>query len=387
MARPKQSPTKAPLLADAPSLGADPDSSPPESDPPPRDALDNAIRITLRNPANLRALVLNLLPNLQGKLDFDRLELLDRETIQFNWRGRERDLLVRLPFLDASRSGEVLICILLEHQSREDLLMSLRMVLYFAFYWDQQWRQWLSRKKKGRGRRSPLKLEFIIPIVFHTGERPWSSPRSFTDLFDAPEELQPLAPSWPILYWDLARHSVEELLEAEDAWFPVWAVFRAAREPAGKFQAIVRKAVERIRPPSSPDHSRWYDLMNLLIRLGLRKRPAKERQSLTQLILRNLPESRDQMEVTAMAVTIEREVWEQGRLAGLQEGRQEGRQEGEIAAFHRIIEKHLVRRFGKIPARVRKMIRDTTDLERLETALDHALRAESIDEFSIEDDH
>ena len=62
---------------------------------------DRAIRTQLENPANLRELVTEIVPDLAGRMDFERRELLGREFLLEDWRGRESDLLFRVPYRTA----------------------------------------------------------------------------------------------------------------------------------------------------------------------------------------------------------------------------------------------------------------------------------------------
>lgn len=89
---------------------------------------DRLFRRELQVPANLRELIEDLDDELAARLDFDRVQLWKREHIFEDWRHFERDL----PFLVPYRSEpgrQVLLCLLLEHQSQADRLMPLRMLV------------------------------------------------------------------------------------------------------------------------------------------------------------------------------------------------------------------------------------------------------------------
>ena len=96
----------------------------------PRDFADHISRESLKNLENLRDLVSAALPEIAGGFVFERAELLDREFSLEDWRRRESDLLFRIPFRDGDTELETLICVLLEHQSKPDVRMPLRLLLY-----------------------------------------------------------------------------------------------------------------------------------------------------------------------------------------------------------------------------------------------------------------
>src|SRR5262245_3980462 len=114
--------------------------------PPLHNFPDRAFRMALEHPQNLRDAVAAALPDLAPRLDFAHGEYLRPEFLLQDWRGREADLLFRVPYLDPSGAAEpVLICLLLEQQSRPDPLMPLRILLYAVLFWEQQRKEYEAR--------------------------------------------------------------------------------------------------------------------------------------------------------------------------------------------------------------------------------------------------
>src|SRR5437773_435275 len=138
----------------------------------PHDFPDRAMREALVHPDNLRALLRQVAPDVADRLDYSRLEIVQRPYFLDDWRRRDNDVLVRLPFRDAQR--ELLVCVLIEHQSTTDLVMPLRVLVYAMLFWEQQWKQW----EDGHDRGVPLRLTPVLPVVFHTGPQPWDTSRS-----------------------------------------------------------------------------------------------------------------------------------------------------------------------------------------------------------------
>src|SRR5690242_4085343 len=87
----------------------------------------------LEDPTNLRDLLRILEPALAERLDFSRAVRENRSFVPADLQKRETDLLFRVPFSGQSRAGaEVWVYLLLEHQSRRDRLMPLRLYQYLG---------------------------------------------------------------------------------------------------------------------------------------------------------------------------------------------------------------------------------------------------------------
>jgi hypothetical protein len=140
-----------------------------------------------------------------------------------DWRRRESDLLFRVPFRTPEPAPPALVCVLVEHQSVPDPPMPLRMLLYAVLYWEREWKAWEAAHPRGQ----PLELTPVLPVVFHTGTEPWRTNRELAELFVGPPELRPVAPHWPLLFWELAEHSTASLLASSSAWLRCMAVIRA----------------------------------------------------------------------------------------------------------------------------------------------------------------
>lgn len=133
---------------------------------------DRLFRRELQVPANLRELIEDLDRELAARLDFDRVQLLKREHIFEDWRHFQRDLPFLIPYRGHPRR-QLMLCLLLEHQSQADRAMPLRMRVNGSMFWENEWKAWAA----GRRKAGPLKLTPIVPIVFHTGLTRWRHPR------------------------------------------------------------------------------------------------------------------------------------------------------------------------------------------------------------------
>jgi hypothetical protein len=197
-------------------------------DPPLHDFPDRAIRRMLEHPANLRDLISVVLPDLVARFDFTRIEIIPSRFLLDDWRRRESDLFVRLPFL-SDEQPPVLVALLIEHQSEPDIWMPLRTLLYTVLAWDEEWKAWAA----GHEPRARARLTPVVAIVFHTGGRRWRWRRRLADLLDAPEPLRPLMPRWQPHILNLGEQSAEAWLAAKEEFLAAMAVVRAERAGAG----------------------------------------------------------------------------------------------------------------------------------------------------------
>ena len=217
-------------------------------DPPLRDFPDRAIRRLLMDPRNLRDLVADVAGELAAALDLERTEVLDRAFLLEDWRRRESDLLFRVPFCTPEAAPPALVCVLVEHQSAPDPTMPLRMLLYAVLYWERQWKAWEEAHPRGQ----PLGLTPVLPVVFHTGLEPWRTNRELAELFVGPARLRPVAPHWPLLFWELAGHSTEGLLASSSAWLRSLAVIRAEEDDPRRSRPCSRRSCGAWKRSAAP---------------------------------------------------------------------------------------------------------------------------------------
>jgi len=331
---------------------------------------DRLFRRGLQIPANLRELIEDLDSELAGRLDFDRMQLREREHIFEDWRRFERDL----PFLIPYRSepdGYLLLCVLLEHQSQPDRLMPLRMLVNGSMFWESEWKAWEACDPKP----GPLELTPIVPVVFHTGLTRWLSNRTLAELVRGPEELRQLAPHWPIRFWDLADRTADRLLAAPSPWLNVLAVVRATNDDSARFQAVFAAAVERLAGLATRERMRWRELMWMLISWAVRRRPRHERPALVETAFEHQPNTDSQEETRIMITTLGQTLEEWAEERGIERG--------QLTNSRRLLRRFLENRFGPLPDDLRERIDQTTDLARLEEAILQSPSLRSLDELEL----
>ena len=141
---------------------------------------------------HLEGLLGILLGPLVEAFDFERVEQVNRSFISDELRTQESDMVFSLPFRTPTQTCEqVIVYLLIEHQSTVDRSMELRLLSYMVQIWMEERRQWTEAKQpEGEWRLTP-----IVPIVFYTGSGEWKAPLSLTALYGHPRSPHPLRPN------------------------------------------------------------------------------------------------------------------------------------------------------------------------------------------------
>lgn len=117
-------------------------------------------------------------------------------------------MLCEIPYRNDA-AHQTLVCVFVEHQTQTDWLVPLKTLIYAVLYWEWQWRP----HEKAPTPRPTLEFTPLIPIVLFTGPRPWGSTRQLRDLFTGPPDVIRHVPDWQPVFWELAGHTTDEILQ------------------------------------------------------------------------------------------------------------------------------------------------------------------------------
>ena len=272
---------------------------------------DRSARWLFQDKQYVRGLVEIVASELVAFLDFDQLTLLNRSFISDTLREQESDLVFSVPFRRGSETDELLIYILLEHQSTVDPLMGFRVLFYMTQLWDAQRRDWEADEVP----RDERRLRPILPMVLYTGERRWSAPLTLTDIMDIPDILSRFVPQFDTLFL-----SVKETDEADltKTGHPLGWLLTVLQKEGGSREALSEALVQALSQLNLLDvtesEQRHRAIMYLLL-LILHRRPAEEHKELLTLVERHTEE----MEVSPMAQSMAEVLLEQGVERGARE--------------------------------------------------------------------
>ncbi len=340
--------------------------------PPVHDFPDRAFRDALEQIANLRDVLVEAVPDIASHLVFEQAEYIKPAFLLEDWRGRESDLLCLIPYRVSDTTEEmVLICVLLEHQSRSDPLMPLRVLLYAMLFWEQQWKEY----ERGHEDRAALRLTPVIPIVFHTGLRDWSSNRSLADLFEGPEALRAYAPQWPLVFWDLAAHTPEQLLASDGPFAQFLAIVRAEQSDAERFRQIFTQLAEQLEPLAGQDKMRWRDLLWLMVSWVVQRRSQEEGEALSRTLAEKQRDLALREEVQTMS--------EATKKTWIQVEAEKAETRVALRSQREILTAVLTDRFGELPESIQTLIQNCDQIDRLRGAILQAYKIKSLDEFNL----
>ena len=133
----------------------------------------------------MRGLIEILASELVDLIDFSRLELQNTNFLSSKLQEQISDMIFSVPFKSGTETDELLIYILIEHQSSVDVSMGFRLLFYMMNIWDAQRQRW----GQDNGSKSEWRLRPILPIVFYSGDRRWHVPLSVTAIMDIPQVL------------------------------------------------------------------------------------------------------------------------------------------------------------------------------------------------------
>jgi hypothetical protein len=283
-------------------------------------------------------------------------------------------LLYRIPFRHDDGEQWVLVCILLEHQSAPDPRMPLRLLLYAVLYWEREWKAWEDHHEEGES----LRLSPILPLVFHTGPRPWGTNRTMADLLRMPEALRPFAPEWQVVFWNLSGQTSEALRQASGAFVQALAVLRSDRDDLTTFLETWRRVTQGWEALHDSEPIRWYDLMRFVIAWALWRRPQHEREQVRAAIQASQPDPARHQEVRAMSESMAMTWGEE-----MQQKVAQARVEGVLRSRQEDVRVILQRRFGPLPEALIQRIEKTEDHERLKACILQAMTMNSLEELQL----
>ena len=275
---------------------------------------DRSLRRLLQDPGYVRYLVGLLAPELLGHLDFDRGVQQNRSFIAEDLRQREADVLLRVGFRETIAHEVLHICILIEHQSRPEWLMRLRMLIYMIRIWEDEYRQ-LEARTEDQQPFSP-----ILPILFYTGSDRWTAPMPLTEVFNVPEILQRFVPTFDVLFLDVKRTAEETLTESGHPFGWLLRVLQEEHADETAFRHALEVAASQIGRLAGREDTQLREALNYLILLIFHRRSEDERGAFIDIVKQ---QTQDETEVEIMAQTAADTLIEHGKEIGIAQSTRE----------------------------------------------------------------
>jgi predicted transposase/invertase (TIGR01784 family) len=294
-------------------------------------------------------LLASVLPeDLARRIDLGSLEPRSTKFTGPHLSTRHSDLL----FVTKLDGREVLIYVLIEHQSTSEPLMMVRLLLYMALTWDG----YLREHKPARY------VPPILPVVVHHSESGWRAARRFEDVIE-PETLEVegvlrYVPRFEMILDDLSKATDEELkgrglalLQALALW-----VLRDARNP-DRFLAHLSAWAELLEELA--DDPAEVRALEVLMRYLTKVLGADRADEVRQRLLLLAPGAERAMQSIA-------DMWEQ-------KGIEKGIEKGQQSVIRRLLEK----KFGPLPESIVARL-DAAPAAELEQYAERLLNAQTL---------
>ena len=332
---------------------------------------DKSAKWLLSNPEHLRGLLEIIGSDLSSSLDFSKVERVNTTFVADNLREQESDLVFLLPFRDTDEI-EVLIYILIEHQSTVDPVMGFRLLFYMCQVWDQQRQQWISENVP----KSEWRFRPIIPVVFYTGSQAWQTPPSLEALMDVPQALLRFLPRFETLFLSVKTEPDANLVKTDSPFGWLMTVFKHEDVPeTAVFVSALERFGEHLGTLSDSERGAWEQAIYYLYLLVFYRRSVEERSTLEQIV----SEHQKALKLSEQEVELMQSMAEHYLQQGIEQGIEQGIVKGKQEAVLRLLRL----RFQNVPEVFTERIAGIDSLTALDTLLEQMMTAESLDELQV----
>ena len=332
---------------------------------------DRSARWLLQDRENVRGLIEIVASELAALIDFNRLTQLNRSFVSDALREQESDIIFRVPFHRGAEANELLIYILIEHQSTVDTTMGFRVLFYMTQIWDSQRREWESKNIP----KSEWRLRPILPIVFYTGQQRWNTPLALTGIMDIPDVLSRFVPTFDTLFLNVKETDAANFTRTGHPLGWLLTVLQKENADKTSITGALLDAISHLNALGTEQAAQRRRAIVYLILLILHRRPSKEQEELLALV----NEHTDTMEVETMAQSI----IELSERRGERRGEKRGEKRGETRAKQAAVLKLLQIRFDSIPESFISEITSIRSLSRLDLLFERVATAQTLDEIEL----
>ncbi len=273
-----------------------------------------------------------------------------------------------VPFRSESETDELLIYILIEHQSTVDVTMGFRVLFYMTQIWDFQRREWESNNIPKR----EWRFRPILPIVFYTGEQRWQTPLTFQGLMDVPDMFAKFVPEFDTLFLSVKCTDPSTLTKTDHPFGWLLTVLQKEHADKQEIRAALIEAVTHINTLEPEKVQQWRRSIFYLYLLIIHRRSAEEHDELKTLVHQHIQETSYREEGEKMVQTMAEHLIEQGETRGRTQAKRED------------ILKLLRLRFETVPESVAHKISAIRSLSCLDSLFEKAATAQTLDDFDWE---
>jgi hypothetical protein len=268
------------------------------------------------------------------------------------------------PFLDDSTATEreLIIYILIEHQSSVDPTIPFRVLSYIIQVWDRQRREWENNSVPMKNWR----FRPILPIVFYTGSQNWNSSLNMRQLVDLPLVLERFIPTHEILFLNVRDIPSEQLMMENNPFSWILRVLQKENSNEVEFEDELKLIVEGLKKRLSEKQTDWQKFMLFLLAFIIHRRDRNQHKKLFDIVQSAIEDKILREEVEKMGKTMAQELIEEGMKIGLQKGLEQGKIEGKIEGLLEAIPLVLEIKFGSDGLALLEAVLKIGSIEKLE---------------------
>ena len=325
---------------------------------------ENGLKLLLgQQPLNVRDLLRIGRCALADSIPFDRLQLDPTTYVQRDYRHLESDLVLRGPL--RRRTLDLLIYILIEHQSEPDELMPFRVLEYVVAIYRSQLRAWGQTHKSLHG----FAFQPVLPVVFYTGSRPWPALGHLSDLVAGGPQFAALAPVLEPVFVNLRDTPDSQLVSAGGAFGQVLRLVQQRHARGSTFRSLLGQVVQALEGMPDAERLRWLDLLSYIHALVYHER--EDAPAMQKVIEDSVQTDPHRLEIKKMGKSYAEVLKDEGH----NEGRLKSRRESLL---------RLIRlRFKEPPTNVLTAIEACADIAQLDAWFDSAVTARRLAEVGI----
>jgi hypothetical protein len=326
-----------------------------------RNFQENGLKLLLENSGNVREVLQVLDVQLLPRIDFTQMRVVPGRFVQRDYRHLESDIVLQVPVRPrpGGKPRQILLYILIEHQSEPDRFMTLRALEYVVMIYKRQMRAW----QKEHGTLDHFHFQPVLAIVLYTGTRTWDKLGRIEDLVELGDELAQLIPEFQPLFLNVGETSREAFEQKGGPFGLLLRLVQQRRTRLKVFEETLREVVRALEGLAEKDRDRWLELISYIDALLYHERDDAEQQPLRQTILDSVRNDRHRQEVYEMGKT--------------------GAEHLQILTQRRLLLRLLRNKFGKLPADVTKRIEATERLDVLDSWFDEASTATKLAQLSL----
>lgn len=334
---------------------------------------DKSARWLFKKAENLQGLVLILASELAEQLDFTQTRIENRNIVDNTLRDLVSDMVFTVPFQDATIEDDLIIYILIEHQSTVDHLMGYRLMSYM----DQIWHGQLEDQKNAKVPRSAWRLRPILPIVFYTGTQRWEIPISLSAVMKIPELMASFVPTYETLFLSVKGEDIKKFTDVDHPFGWLMTVLQQEDADESSMREAMAAALEHLQTLTSENPELHNHALLYLYFLVFFRRPKAEHAQLKRLIQSQTHDKEvEEFIMTDGEALIIRRIDE-----GIEQGIEKGEKRGEIQAKREFLLKLLDLRIGDVPDTVIHKVSRMRSRTRLDALLEQVATAQTIDDI------